>query len=239
MEILATYIDWKPYYSSILVHLLVATLVGGLIGLERTMHGRPAGFRTHTLVCLSSSLLMLLTVYQVQLLPHIPIETIRIDPTRMGQGIMTGIGFLGAGVIMKEGLTVRGLTTAASIWITASIGILVGVGFYFAAFVSTLLALGALSIFRAIEAVMPSTYYGNLLVRSQRKDSITENELCEAVKGHAFCYSNTSYKMLENGKVLEYQVTLWTKDRNNFHLLARDLTKIDKVSEFELSPIGN
>src|SRR5512143_2193375 len=117
----------------ILARLLVATFAGGLIGLERTYHGRPAGFRTHTLVCTASSLLMLLTVYQWELLKGVPLETVRVDPTRMAQGIMTGIGFLGAGVIMKEGLTVRGLTTAASIWVTAAIGILVGIGFWYAA----------------------------------------------------------------------------------------------------------
>ena len=118
-------------YLTILLHLGLAVLAGGLIGLERTYHGRPAGFRTHTLVCTASSLLMLLTVYQWELLKGVPLETVRVDPTRMAQGIMTGIGFLGAGVIMKEGLTVRGLTTAASIWITAAIGILFGIGFYF------------------------------------------------------------------------------------------------------------
>ena len=100
-------------YIDSLTKLLLALAAGGLIGLERSYNGRPAGFRTHTLVCMSSSLLMLLTVHQIQLLPGIPIDTVRIDPTRMAQGIMTGIGFLGAGVIMKEKLSIRGLTTAA------------------------------------------------------------------------------------------------------------------------------
>ena len=103
-----------------------ALVIGAMIGFERTFHGRPAGFRTHALVCLAS-LLMLVTVYQLHWMTEVPLDTIRADPTRMAQGIMTGIGFLGAGVIFKEGLTVRGLTTAASIWITAAIGILVGI----------------------------------------------------------------------------------------------------------------
>jgi putative Mg2+ transporter-C (MgtC) family protein len=115
----------------IVVRVLGALLIGGLIGFERTFHGRPAGFRTHSLVCVASALLMLVTVYQSQWMTETPLDAIRTDPTRMAQGIKTGIGFLGAGVIFKEGLTVRGLTTAASIWITAAIGILVGIGFYF------------------------------------------------------------------------------------------------------------
>src|SRR5215510_6359437 len=88
-----------------------AILIGAMIGFERTFHGRPAGFRTHALVCLASALLMCVTVYQMHWMTEVPIDTIRADPTRMAQGIMTGIGFLGAGVIFKEGLTVRGLTT--------------------------------------------------------------------------------------------------------------------------------
>lgn len=99
----------------IVARLVVAALVGSLIGFERTFHGRPAGFRTHSLVCVSSALLMLVTVQQNQWMTGLPPDAIRTDPTRMAQGIMTGIGFLGAGVIFREGLTVRGLTTAASI----------------------------------------------------------------------------------------------------------------------------
>src|SRR3569623_733351 len=92
---------------TVLVRLILSLLAGGIIGLERTYHGRPAGFRTHALVCSSSTLLVLLSVYQWSLLPNVPLETIRVDPTRMAQGIMTGIGFLGAGVIVKARFAVR------------------------------------------------------------------------------------------------------------------------------------
>src|SRR3954462_1079892 len=126
-------------YTEMVFRLLAAVLVGGLIGLERSFHGRPAGFRTHTLVCTASSLLMLVTVYEaLWFVPQVSVR-VALDPTRMAQGIMTGIGFLGAGVIVKEGMSVRGLTTAASIWITAAIGILMGIGFYFPAAVATAL----------------------------------------------------------------------------------------------------
>src|SRR6266568_368167 len=127
----------SPEYLTIIVRIAGALLIGALIGFERSFHGRPAGFRTHALVSLASALLMLVTVYQTGWMTAVPLDAIRTDPTRMAQGIMTGIGFLGAGVIFKEGFTVRGLTTAASIWITAAIGILTGVGFYFAAVLGT------------------------------------------------------------------------------------------------------
>ena len=109
-------------YFDIALRLVASLVIGGLIGLERSYHGRPAGFRTHSLVCLSTSLLMLVTVYETRWFPSLSEGRISLDPTRMAQGIMTGIGFLGAGTIMKDGLSVRGLTTAASIWITAAIG---------------------------------------------------------------------------------------------------------------------
>ena len=136
----------------IVVRLAVALAIGGLIGLERSLHGRPAGFRTHSLVCLASALLMLVTVYQLHWMTEVPLDTIRADPTRMAQGIMTGIGFLGAGVIFKEGLNVRGLTTAASIWITSAIGILVGIGFYFPAVLGAFITVAVLHVFRRSRA---------------------------------------------------------------------------------------
>jgi putative Mg2+ transporter-C (MgtC) family protein len=161
MEDLARQLGIAPYYLETTLHLLVAVLAGGLIGLERSFHGRPAGFRTHTLVCLASSLLMLVTLYQERWFVASSQEVARIDPTRMAQGIMTGIGFLGAGVIFKEGLSVRGLTTAASIWLTAAIGVLVGVGLYFAAFAATAMTLGVLGGFRVIENRMTTNQFAH------------------------------------------------------------------------------
>src|SRR5213080_1598523 len=139
--------------------VVAALVLGGLIGMERTFHGRSAGFRTHALVCLASALLMIAAVNQGRWMTTDVIGMITTDPTRTAQGIMTGIGFLGAGVIFKEGLTVRGLTTAASIWVTAAIGILVGIGFYFAATVGAAAALAVLALFLALERRMPAEIY--------------------------------------------------------------------------------
>ena len=186
-------------YVTSLIRLLAAVLAGGIIGLERTYHGRPAGFRTHTLVCMASSLLMLLTIYQWQLLKDVPIETIRIDPTRMAQGIMTGIGFLGAGVIMREQLTIRGLTTAASIWITASIGIIIGMGFYGPGVMATVLAVGVLSTFRWIESKMSTLHYGRLSIRFRHNDYPTKQELVELIESREFSAATPSFHLKEEG----------------------------------------
>jgi len=139
-------------YLRIALQLLAAVFAGALMGFERSYHGRPAGFRTHAMICTASSLLMLVTLYQAQWFSPSALERVSLDPTRMAQGIMTGIGFLEAGVIMKEGLSVRGLTTAASIWMTSSIGILLGVGFWYPAALWVLFTLGILAAFRRIEA---------------------------------------------------------------------------------------
>lgn len=226
-------------YLSTLVHLLAALAAGGLIGFERSYHGRPAGFRTHTLVCMASSLLMLLTVYPIELLPGLPLEAVRIDPTRMAQGIMTGIGFLGAGVIMKERLTIRGLTTAASIWITAAIGILIGIGFYFAATVATLLTLGALSLFRWIENVLPSLYYARLEVAMRVEDRLSPEELRQLVAQHGCSSANPGYWLEDERRTFRYEITLRTRNRENYRRLADALAAADKVTAFRIVPASD
>jgi len=226
-------------YLTVLLHISLALAAGGLIGLERTYHGRPAGFRTHTLVCTASSLLMQVTLYQWELLAAVPIETLRVDPTRMAQGIMTGIGFLGAGVILKEGLTVRGLTTAASIWITASIGILAGVGFYFPAVVGTVLTLGTLSIFRRIELIMPALYYSRLEIRFRRHEAMHEDPLRALIAEHGFSVANLSYALTEDGKMFEYAMIIRTSRREDTRRLAGTLAANDKVLEFRITPAGD
>jgi putative Mg2+ transporter-C (MgtC) family protein len=226
-------------YLSSTIHLLGALLAGGLIGLERSARGRPAGFRTHTLVCMASSLLMLLTIYQIKLLPGLPAEALRVDPTRMAQGIMTGIGFLGAGVIMKEHFNIRGLTTAASIWMTSAIGIMIGIGFYFPAALATLLTLGALALFPRLEAKIPTRRYAYLEVRTHGNgDRLTLDQLRGLIETHGCKGSDPSYALMDDGKYFRYQLTIRTDDIENFRRLADSLTKLDKTPEFELRPAG-
>src|SRR5437899_1758734 len=204
---------WNDTYAAMALHLLIALAAGGIIGLERSYHGRPAGFRTHALVCVASSVLMILTVYHVRWLESSFLERVTIDPTRMAQGIMTGIGFLGAGVIMKEGLTVRGLTTAASIWITAAIGILIGVGFYFPAGIATAMTLIVLSVFRWIERRMPIEFYAQLTVAFRRDAVLPESDLRVLVEKQGFQIANMNYAVKDEGKTFMYQMVIHSPDR--------------------------
>jgi len=227
-------------YVEIFIRLLIALIVGGMIGLERSYHGRPAGFRTHTLVCVASSLLMLVTVYEGQWFTTPgAMARVVVDPTRMAQGIMTGIGFLGAGVIMKDGLSVRGLTTAASIWITAAIGILAGIGFYFPAAVATALTLGTLALFRWIEAKLPSQFYAYHTIRFPREVLMPEAQFRQLIADHGFTIANLSYRMSGEGNYFEYRMVIRTDEQNNTRRLTETLSRMDSVMEFRISPTGD
>lgn len=223
----------------IAIRLLASVLIGGLIGLERTYHGRPAGFRTHALVCLASALLMLVTVYQDIWMTHMPMDAIRTDPTRMAQGIMTGIGFLGAGVIFKEGLTVRGLTTAASIWVTAAIGILIGIGFYLAAGLGTIIVLAILALFRWIERWLPSEHYAHLVIGFARAKAIDETRLRQMIRDKGFSVANLSSRLTDHGEVFEYRMMVKSRGRNATDALSQHLRALSEVTEFRISPTGD
>ena len=164
---------------------------------------------------------------------------VQIDPTRMAQGIMTGIGFLGAGVIIKQGLSVRGLTTAASIWITAAIGILAGIGFYLPMMVSVVLTLGVLSIFRWIEVRMPSHAYYYFAVRFARGAVMSEPALRELVQSHGFTIANFSYRLDGPDRLRRHSMVLRSGDRSGAGRLAVTLEKTDSVLEFRITPTGD
>lgn len=221
----------------ILSRLLLALLAGGIIGIERAYHGREAGFRTHTLVCVSSCLLMLLMAFQWQLIPAEFIDTVRTDPTRMAQGIMTGIGFLGAGVIIKEGLSVRGLTTAASIWMTASIGIVIGLGFYFAAAIATFITVFVLSLFRWFERWIPSQKYAKFTINLLRTEgTMDEDSLSQLLDQLNLKSFDWSYTLRDKGNYIRYEMFIMAKDRKDFNELAHRLLQVDTVHDFRIMP---
>jgi len=226
-------------YVEIAIALASALAAGSLIGLERSYHGRPAGFRTHALVCLASALLMLVAVYQWRWFVGTPLEAIRTDPTRMAQGIMTGIGFLGAGVIFKEGLTVRGLTTAASIWITATLGIMYGVGFYFPAIAATAATLGVLGAFRWFEARMPSQIYAHFHLRFPHDRTPDADVVRALLAAHGFSASAFSHRLDAAGGLFEYQAMIRTTNPSDAERLSAALRARDDIAGFDILPAGD
>ncbi|RUO81539.1 magnesium transporter MgtC [Idiomarina tyrosinivorans] len=226
-------------YIAITLHLVAALIAGGLIGMERGYKGRPAGFRTHALVCLASSCLMTLTMDMSQWLPYAGAEVVRTDPTRMAQGIMTGIGFLGAGVIFNEGLSVRGLTTAASIWVTAAIGILVGVGLYWVAAATTVLTIGTLSVFRWVEARLPARLHAYFTLRFNREQLMTEEALLAFMRDNHCLVNRIGYRMSDNGEFFDYRMMIQTLSPGAFSHLAKAAQKLDSIQSFKLHPTGD
>jgi putative Mg2+ transporter-C (MgtC) family protein len=127
-----------------LLRLALAAVLGGLIGVERELREREAGLRTHLLVALGSALFTIVGAYGFHAFLESGESVVRADPTRIAAQIVTGIGFLGAGAIIRQGLSVRGLTTAATLWVVAAVGLAAGAGYYSAAVITTALVLIAL-----------------------------------------------------------------------------------------------
>ncbi|SFP81890.1 MgtC/SapB family protein [Caldicoprobacter faecalis] len=127
--------------------LVLAMILGGLVGLEREITNRPAGFRTHTLVCMGSTLVMVTSMHLFRLYHDI----VNLDPARLGAQVISGIGFLGAGTILKDKARVRGLTTAASLWVVACIGLAVGAGLYGVSIFVAVLAYVTLILLKKME----------------------------------------------------------------------------------------
>jgi len=225
----------QALYTAISQRLLLSLLFGGAVGLERSYHGRPAGFRTHALVCLSTCLLMLVSAFESAWVSPNAVSRTTLDPTRMAQGIMTGIGFLGAGAIIKEGLTVRGLTTAASIWITAAIGVLIGIGFFFPAALTLALTLGTLSVFRYLESKMPAQFYAQFVVRFAPEKRMEEGAMREMIARHGFTIANLSYRLDRSDDFFEYRMVIRTERAANARALSDTLSTLDTVKEFRLA----
>ncbi len=132
------------------IRLFVSAIVGGMIGFERETKNHPAGLRTHILVSVGSTLIMLISI------GGFTAYSPNGDPARLAAQVVSGIGFIGAGTIFKQGSTVRGLTTAASLWMCAGIGLAVGVGFYYAAIFASVISIASLSFLNRLEGRIPA-----------------------------------------------------------------------------------
>jgi len=154
-------------WLDVVLRLLVAAALGASMGLERQIRGRPAGLRTMMLVSLGCCLVMLVSNYFAEAYGRAGPRTetiLQVDPARLAYSVMAGIGFLGAGAIIKSGFSIRGLTTAATIWCVAAVGLAVGMGLYFHSLVTTMLVLLALFVLDRVEARLESSWYKTLEV---------------------------------------------------------------------------
>jgi putative Mg2+ transporter-C (MgtC) family protein len=173
----------------VLARIVFASLAGFFIGLDRERHSQPAGLRTHMIICLGACVMMLLSIY-------IPIEFVQkgfsSDPTRLAAQVITGIGFLGAGAIFRFGFSVKGLTTAASIWTTSGIGLCFGAGYFYLGIVSTIFLIIILYAFDKIEDHIIERRNWRIITVGFDSDKLPVIKIMNVIKLYAVSVKQTS-----------------------------------------------
>jgi putative Mg2+ transporter-C (MgtC) family protein len=208
------------YDLTVFIKISLAALAGGVIGLERERHGRPAGLRTHLLVAVGACLMIIISEAFYLKYNYLDVDSVvRLDPGRVAAQIVTGIGFLGAGVILKEGITVRGLTTAASLWVVAGIGMSFGIGLFIPAIFATVLALFSLVVLKRLDPwIVKDRYLHLTVVAADRKDIFPELEKIFAER--QLRISNVESELNLLGEEVRYDFTLSQHKRK----MGRELT---------------
>lgn len=198
--------------QEILIRLALGALIGGIIGFEREIHGRAAGFRTQLIVCVAAVLIMIVSEnYYFHL--QSSGQTLRIDPARISAGAIIGIGFLGGGVIIKSGLAVRGLTTAALIWIVSAIGLAIGGGLYFEAIAASAITIIALVFLREIEKKIKILQYKTITVSAQTAEN-AEETVTSILLGHGMNILSVDYENSRSKDESIYSFSVSTRNRN-------------------------
>lgn len=214
---------------AVLVKLLLAVLAGGAIGLEREKHGRPAGLRTHLLVALGACLMMIISeAFHLKYAMHDAQSALRIDPGRTAAQIITGIGFLGAGVIIKEGISVRGLTTAASLWLAAGLGMAFGMGLFLPGMMATVLALASLIFLKMLEPIINKDRYLDIAVTAGNRPEL-QDELEQLFAYHRLRVTDIrSHVDLQHDEIT-FEYILTQHQRRMGRELSRQIEKLDGV----------
>jgi putative Mg2+ transporter-C (MgtC) family protein len=210
--------------SEIIIKLLLSAFLGGLIGLERELHARAAGLRTHILVAIGSTLIMMVSNYIFFIYQDQTASTVvRLDPARIAAMTITGIGFLGAGTIIQSKEIVRGLTTAACLWVIAAVGLAVGCGFYLPAVLTSLIALIALYLLHYLEDFLKKDWYRKLLVTTDDDDRFSTIEQVLALNKIAILKVGQDTNTIQ--KEITYHIEIkMKKDLADFKI-SRELVK--------------
>jgi putative Mg2+ transporter-C (MgtC) family protein len=244
-ELIATY--WsKPEVNTnvvILLNLVGALLLGLLVGYERSYHGRAAGMRTYGLVCMASAALTIVGGYPGFWFGGNGAAMITAaDPTRIIQGIVTGIGFLGAGVIMREGFNISGLTTAASIWSSSVIGVLVGVGVYLAAMGLAFLSAMIMIYLSKVESMLPSRHAVAITMKFKKDYIPREEALRRIALERGYAIAGGSLTIGSNAGMQEWRfvaLALSKKSGAPLSELATELAAFAGIDSFQISHARN
>jgi len=218
--------DSFAFIYDILLPCILALIFGGLIGFQREKAERPAGLRTHALVCLGSTVFTLISYLGFSSLYD-------VDPSRIAAGIVTGIGFIGAGVIFRQGPLVRGVTTAASIWVVASVGMALGTKLYYLALLVTILGFITLSIFKYIEDKVLKL--PNYLVRITTSENFTDiNKIISPLKKMSVSVKSKKYELDENNKRI-FTINLFSKDSEFPTRIIEELSKFKEIEKIVIN----
>ncbi len=214
-----------------LFRILLAVVLGGLVGFERQYHGRAAGLRTHILVCLGAALITLSSIGL--LFAEVAAgSVIRSDPARVAAGVITGIGFLGGGVIMRTRDQVRGLTTAASIWFTAGLGVIIGLGFTGIAVATTVIEQVTLIGLAYFEGFIPSFFYRDLQVTAAgNKVETIENSCRAALKEFKIKVHDVEFELTPANNQLKLIFHLQLRGKRDHAEIIRRLGSLEGVSQ--------
>jgi len=217
--------DSSTFVLDILIPSILALIFGGIIGFQREKAERPAGLRTHALVCLGSTVFTLISY-----LGFSSMISGDVDPSRIAAGIVTGIGFIGAGVIFRQGSLIRGVTTAASIWIVASIGMALGVKLYYLAIAVTILGFMTLSILKYIEDKILKL--PNYLVRITTSENFENLEkIIDLFEKLSVNIKSKKYKFdSENNKKI-FSINLCSKDPKLSTKIIKELSRFKEIEE--------
>jgi putative Mg2+ transporter-C (MgtC) family protein len=226
-------------YVEVALRLLITAVLCGAIGFERETRDQSAGFRTHILLGLGAALFTLVSAYGFAPFTEAALESggrgIQFDPTRIAAQIVTGIGFLGAGAIIRQGFDVRGLTTAASLWATAAIGMAVGAGYYFGAAATTVVVLLSLYLLREFRARIISRFQTNFaLLDVAFSDTGGEiSGVVDLLERHGIEVRDLDAE-LEEGRA-RYTIQLRIPPRHNAHDALQEITTLPNVKRVGIS----
>lgn len=226
----------------IVLNLLGALLLGLMVGYERSYHGRAAGMRTYGIVCMASAALTIIGGYPGLWFGGHGGALVVSDPTRVIQGVVTGIGFLGAGVIMREGFNISGLTTAASIWASSVIGILVGVGFYPSAVVLASLSAIIMIYLHRVEALLPSRHAVAIMMKFKADYSPREEVLRRIAleRGYEMAGGSLSIGAVDGAQEWRFvALALSRKSGAKLSDLADELARFEGIDSFQLAHARN
>ncbi|HEX2936316.1 MAG TPA: MgtC/SapB family protein [Bacteroidales bacterium] len=216
-------------FESAAIKLIFSMIAGGLVGLNRERHKQPAGFRTHILICVGATLLMIVSIY-------IPQEYFNFkngDPGRIAAQVVSGIGFLGAGAIIRLGSNIRGLTTAASIWLISGVGLCIGAGLYLIASLTVVISLFTLIVLDKIEnRIFPQIHLKTLEI-SLSQGNIPDNEITAILKRAHIEITDFSISTTPNHSEIKYMTKI--SERTNVSQVIEQINQLGHVQSIKIN----